>query len=218
MTDWGKIAIAVRCGFGADPLFLQRLITMLYGGIRKDDVMLEIARECPHAMAAEYLAKLFLRQNADTILFIDDDMIFKADDLELLRSDERAFDFDILSAMYCSRCPPHAPLVVKRIGTELACQTPVPQDSIEVVDAVGLGFAMIRRHVFETISQSWFCGAGKFQGEDFSFCERVEKHGFKMAVDTRVNIGHRFKVECKWNFEEGGVEFTSRQTVRTNTQ
>ena len=64
-------------------------------------------------------------------------------------------------------------------------------------DGVGGGFTIIRREVFEALappdvpeSKQLFFEYRNDSSEDLFFCKHAREAGFRIAVDTRVTIGH----------------------------
>ena len=86
------------------------------------------------------------------------------------------------------------------------------------VDATGLAFCLITRRAFETIAGTpmpsfderastrppSFFGWNNILGEDLQFCQDAKKHGLKIWVDTRIEIGHvsEFTVDKTWFWRE----------------
>ena len=71
-----------------------------------------------------------------------------------------------------------------------------PEDSLRRVKRVGMHFFMAHRSVYEAIEPPWFKyhdadkrSAGN-RGEDFYFCEQLEKAGVPLWVDRSVGVGH----------------------------
>ncbi|GAG60204.1 unnamed protein product, partial [marine sediment metagenome] len=213
MSNWGNIAIAVRCGIAADPIFLQSWTRQLLKGIRPGDRILSPVIELPQHFAAEAIATTFLKGPADTVLYIDDDMVFEPEDLEHLRDDPEGADYDALMGLCLSRNSPHRPVIMEAFGEQYKVRAHPPEDTIVDVAIVGLAFTLIRRSVFERVNKikpkdelffRWnYCG----DSEDASFSQLAIKAGCKLGVNTRVIIGHRIKAVVKWDFKQKGVAY-----------
>lgn len=67
------------------------------------------------------------------------------------------------------------------------------------VDAVGFGFCLIRREVFEKIPPPWFVWDKPTPSEDFAFCKKIRDAGYEIKVYTDVMLSHEgaMKVLCK---------------------
>lgn len=67
------------------------------------------------------------------------------------------------------------------------------------VDAIGMGFCLCKREVFEKVPAPWFTWDKPTPSEDFAWCEKVRKAGFEIKVYTDVRLSHEgaMKVLCK---------------------
>ena len=70
------------------------------------------------------------------------------------------------------------------------------------VSGVGFGFVAMKAGVFEKIDRPWF-GAESFvmengmvvnYGEDYSWCVKAQRAGFKIWVDPLVRVGHNKEI------------------------
>jgi hypothetical protein len=136
---------------------------------------------------ARNLAWEHARQSqAEHLLFIDDDMTFTPETFETLWETPG----DVVSALYfIRRTPPTAPCMYFRTGD----RTYAPiigyrQNAVVEVDAVGLGFVLIRRRVIDGLDRPFSRDGGK--GEDIFFCERAKAAGFSVTVNTAAKAGH----------------------------
>jgi GT2 family glycosyltransferase len=57
------------------------------------------------------------------------------------------------------------------------------------VDAIGFGFVLVKREVFERVPEPWFVWKTQ-KSEDFEFCEKVAKYGYEIKVYTDVRLSH----------------------------
>ncbi len=64
----------------------------------------------------------------------------------------------------------------------------------QLVDCIATGSMLIRRDVLEKIPEPWFqifdYPKARMWSEDFVFCDKVHKAGFKVAVDPRFDTYH----------------------------
>lgn len=67
------------------------------------------------------------------------------------------------------------------------------------VDAIGFGFCLVRREVFEKIPSPWFVWDKPAPSEDFAFCKKIRDAGYEIKVYTDVTLSHEgaMKVLCK---------------------
>jgi hypothetical protein len=203
-----SIAIALRIGSSPDPAFFISWTKLIMHGMRPGDVILQPAIGMPHACACNYLISAFLNTKCDAILFIDDDMVFGSNALELLRGTDS--QHGILSALYTTRRPPVRPIALVREGKRIS---PVATDLLHGVidcDVVGLGFTLISRAAVDKAAKDR--GAdGVFYwdnalGEDGAFCLSAQKDGFKVGVNCDVIVGHRVTYTSRWSRAENAVE------------
>lgn len=67
---------------------------------------------------------------------------------------------------------------------------PAQPDDLEEIDGCGMHWCLIRRDVIARIGYPWFECTDTNSGEDFDFCRKVQKAGFKLHVDYSVFTGH----------------------------
>jgi GT2 family glycosyltransferase len=58
------------------------------------------------------------------------------------------------------------------------------------VDVIGFGFVLVKREVFEKIPKPWFVWDRPQPSEDFAFCNKAKKAGFKINVMADVKVSH----------------------------
>lgn len=66
------------------------------------------------------------------------------------------------------------------------------------VDAIGFGFCLVKREVFEKIPPPWFQWDKPQPSEDFAFCKKIREAGYEIKVYTDVKLSHEgmMKVLC----------------------
>jgi len=154
-------------------------------------------------------------------------MIFTNRDLATIRDDPRSQEYDMISGLCCSRKPPHKPLMFKELNAPkdgdpkwAAGGIPKP-DSVEDTGITGLAFTIIKRKVFERMAKTLKDGEYFFQwsnrgdGEDATFCMRARGLGFKIGINTRAIIGHRFPAMVVWDNASKQAVFKSHGTDMT---
>lgn len=222
MNNWGKIAIGTRLNDRCDPLFFNSWSHLIAGGLRKEDTVLDAAVELPQHFAATVLTTFFLKSDADTLLMVDTDMIFKPDTLNRLRDDPAGWDYDVLSALSVTRRRPFYPIVLrlKADGTSYECVKDAIDGKIIDVDSVGTGFTLIRRTVFDKIKTAtdidkWFFDFGQGGlGEDTQFCQRAKAVGARIGVHTGISIGHRGPITFIWDTEKKQTMMESSDQIK----
>lgn len=72
-----------------------------------------------------------------------------------------------------------------------------PTANMLEADAVGAGFLLIKREVFEKIGFPWFVWDKPYPSEDFIFCEKLKKAGYKILVTPDVKCSHEGNVKIR---------------------
>lgn len=144
-------------------------------------VMIDTAR---NAMAQEVIDDPEITH----LLMIDDDHVFDGNILFKLLN----YNVDIIGALAFKRRPDFAPCVYKK-NKKGDHYTILPKEFMEV-DAIGSGFVLIKRKVFEDIEFPWF--QTEYDDNfvhwsvDFDFCKKAKEAGFKIFCDPSISIKH----------------------------
>jgi len=166
------------------------------------------------------LATDAMGQGFDETFWIDDDVAFNPIDVDRIR----CFDLPICAGVYPKKGKRELachilPGTQKMLFGKKGC--------VQEVKYTGTGFLHVRREVYESMHQQLellTCNAGfgspmipYFQpmivdtdkgpwylAEDYSFCERARRCGFKIMVDTRVRLWHVGSYKYGW--EDAGIE------------
>lgn len=153
----------------------------------------------------EALTKSALAEGADAILWIDSDMRFPANTLEVMLSR----NVPILGVNATTR---RAPIVPTALNLEMEKDTAVlrkvesrGKQGIEQVTAVGFGVTLIQSQVFREIPNPWFNiiwkDDGDIIGEDVHFCVKALDFGIETYVDHDLSplIKHIGTKEYGWD-------------------
>lgn len=65
------------------------------------------------------------------------------------------------------------------------------------VDAIGFGFVLLKREVFEKIPFPWFVWDKPVPSEDFDFCQKMRQYGYDINVFTEVCFSHAGTMKVK---------------------
>jgi hypothetical protein len=130
--------------------------------------------------------------NCSHLLFIDDDMAFKANSLEQLL----VHDKDIVSGLYLGRMYPHNPLIFDEMyesgSSRYYYLTPEVKGLVKVV-AAGLGFCLVKTEVFHKMEKPWI-RLGELDKDhwcdDIGFFKRAREAGIEVWCDTDCRCGH----------------------------
>ena len=202
-----KIAICVPCrdtvmsGFCFD---LAKLIG--YHSRTTDDeiIVLQMSGTLIFSQR-ETLAEQALADGAEAILWIDSDMRFPADTLEVMLSRK----MPILGVNATTRREPILPtalqLHLKEDSHEWEKVESRGKQGIEQVTAVGFGVTLTRADVFKEIPKPWFdilwTSNGGIIGEDVHFCIKAQDFGIDTYVDHDLSplIKHIGIKEYGWD-------------------
>lgn len=149
--------------------------------------------------ARNMVVRTFLdKSKADYLFMCDTDMLFQHDAIERLMDSGEQF-----ISGFCMTGEQRPVPAMYRGALQEGTFCPIteyPIDEIIDVDAVGSACSLIHRSVYETIERElpneaaqWYQEQqmGKWLvGEDFTFCMRARKCGFKIKVDTSVKVAH----------------------------
>lgn len=139
----------------------------------------------------------FLATDCDYMLFIDSDIVFTPLDIErLMESNE-----PIAAGIYFLKSEEVKPCLQTLPGHQ-----PFAVGGMLEVARTGTGFLRIHRSVFEKLKEiakpytnhgrpewDFFCSGvvgNEWLSEDWYFCDMARAAGFKVMVDTRIQLGH----------------------------
>ena len=134
------------------------------------------------------LVKTALDIKADYLLFVDADMRFPKDTLQILM----AHDKDIIGVNATTRSEPVKPTAKNMLINEDGSIDWMPiysnaKTGIEKADGIGCGVMLIKRKVVETIEEPYFyfeqLPGNRILGEDIYFCVKAKDAGFDTWVD-----------------------------------
>lgn len=153
----------------------------------------------------EALTKSALAENADAILWIDSDMRFPSNTLEVMLGR----NVPILGVNATTRRTPILPTALNlEIGDNHHTWRKVEsrgKHGIEKVTAVGFGVTLVRTEVFKTMGNPWFNilwkDDGDIIGEDVHFCVKALDYGIDTYVDHDLSplIKHIGTKEYGWD-------------------
>lgn len=162
---------------------------------KKHNAITDIVDTIGVDFARNVIAKHFLKSRATHLLFIDSDMLLPQGILERLLAHNK----DVVSALYFGRTLPWPMFQVKK-GNKLVVLERFPKNTLFKADSVGLGACLVKRKVIEKVNESLgenepmfkftYRGKAPIVGEDTNFCEKVREAGFKIFVDTGLEVKH----------------------------
>lgn len=151
----------------------------------------------------ERLADEALKDGADAILWIDSDMRFPKDALQILLSRK----LPIVGVNATTRRFPVLPTALDydQETKDLVKVTSKDKTGLEQVLGLGFGMVLIRKEVFQKVEKPWFwfeqTDKGGTIGEDIYFCVKAFDKGFKTVLDHDLSkhIRHIGTYEYGWD-------------------
>lgn len=151
----------------------------------------------------ERLAEEAIKDGADAILWVDSDMRFPKDALEILLSR----DLPIVGVNATTRRFPVKPtaLDIDPETNDLVKVDSKGKTGLEQVMGVGFGMVLIKKEVFLAAQKPWFwfeqTDKGGTIGEDIYFCAKAFDVGYKTVIDhdLSMHIRHIGTYEYGWD-------------------
>ena len=162
------------------------------------------------------LAVMALEMEADYILWLDSDMVFKPDTLErMIKVLDENPEIDVLSGLYFRRGAPFTPVLFSKleIGEDgllvFEDQTEIPDERFEIAGC-GFGCVLMRTDLLIDIAAKegggvWFTPLAN-AGEDCAFCIRARREGYKIVCDPSIALGHMGYAAITRSFYEATKE------------
>ena len=155
------------------------------------DVYTQFAVRMPVDIARNQLAKFACDNGFDRILWIDSDMTFGPNLMEMLTADLDA-GYDVVTGLYFKRRFPVEPVILKTLEAgpvRTEAYLDYPKDTLFPVAGCGFGGVMMRTEALYDLTEAPFI-LMPGMSEDYSFCVRMAEHGRKIGCDSRVKMGH----------------------------
>lgn len=156
--------------------------------------------------ARNCLTAAFLRSDCESVLFVDADMVFRPWQVGRIASHLQP----VVGGIYCKKVPGTPDYCCQ--GLEGQTQGVPNADGLIEVSKIATGFLCLHRSVFDLVERDlrpvhyhgkhgeqvdfWNCelhaheGKLYYQGEDWSFCERLRRLQVRLYADARVLLGH----------------------------
>ena len=159
-----------------------------------DDVFVS-GSQIVHATRNSLVEAALMHKDWTHCLFIDDDMTFPENTLEVLLKHDKP----VIGVSYVGKAAPFHLIVWDKVNGE-PVRWPVDRGRRGAVKvfAVGMGVTLIKREVIKAIGKRWF-EFSKYKGEDIEFCGKAMEAGFETWVDTELEVGHigRFSYDIR---------------------
>lgn len=193
-----KVFIAVPCMDTLSAKFAQCLVNLVN---HKRDFDVEVGFHIGSLVydSRNKLAERAINSDADYVLWLDSDMTFMPDTLDMMINTLKTNNWEMLTGMYFRRRPPFTPTLFEELrilptGTVTKEFDEIP-DEIFQVAGCGFGCVLMSRHVLWNV----FCQNGNMfapingVGEDLSFCWRARRCGHKIYCDPTIALGHEIR-------------------------
>lgn len=145
--------------------------------------------------------------DCEWLLFIDSDIVFTTQDIYTLLDQADPATTPVVSGVYLMILPEgiRPSLFFRGVGEDkkssfIPWQGPLPdQPHLVQVDGTGAGFLLIHRSLLQGMlnvfqpPMPWFANEvqdGIIEGEDFTFCKRVQLMGYNVYCYTGVMLDH----------------------------
>jgi len=138
------------------------------------------------AMQRQQLVDQALETSCTHIMWIDSDMKFPVDTLNILLSRKK----DIVAGNYSTRVPPYRPVAFASEGN--LDQRIFSGTGLEEAFAIGSGMMLVHRRVYENMSRPYYKieyseDFSSLVGEDIYFCKKAKEHGYSVFVDHAIS-------------------------------
>jgi hypothetical protein len=146
------------------------------------------------------------------ILTIEEDNLPPPDGL--IKLYESMDEYDVVAGLYWGKGENGFPMMFgdPEGGDPLDSKPVLPiKDSVQRVNALGMGFNLFKLDMFRQIPEPWFKtveeydplvtgeGNGMSMTQDFYFYRLAHQHGYKFACDTRILVSHyESKTDTLW--------------------
>ena len=193
-----KVFIAIPCMDTLSAKFAQCLVNLVN---HKRDFDVEVGFHIGSLVydSRNKLAERAINSTADYVLWLDSDMTFMPDTLDMMLDTLKTNNYEILTGMYFRRRPPFTPTLFEELrilptGTVTKEFDEIPDEIFEVAGC-GFGCVLMSRNVLWNV----FCQNGNMfapingVGEDLSFCYRARRIGHKIYCDPTIALGHEIR-------------------------
>ena len=181
------LAIGVPCSFPTVPTsFFYSFVYM-----ERPDFTFIHADNGPIDTLRNDIVQKALEIGATDLIMLDTDQIYDPKTIPKLM----AHKLPVVGAKVNRRYPPFDPIIMKLTDTGYQAIEDYKEDELVECDATGTGCILYSMEVFRRLPYPWF----KFQknpengmtiGEDIGLCQDLKAAGYKIYVDTSIEIGH----------------------------
>lgn len=201
-----KILIAIPCMDHIPVGFVQSISNLLVESAKKRTGNEISVYFKPNSLVydSRNLISLYAIENKfDAILWLDSDMMFKPDTLDVMLNDMRDLRAEMITGVYVKRYFPTAPVLYKEIGEpirkpdgtlerDIQTYDNYPKDTVFTVAGCGFGCVLTTVSLLKELWDKFGPPFAPFvwASEDISFCYRVGKLNKLIYCDSNIHLGH----------------------------
>lgn len=184
-----SLAIGIPCSFPSVPIDFFRSFALM----EKPSYTLIIKTNGPIDTLRNDIIEKAMAERCTHVLMLDIDQVYPVDTIPKLLS----HNVSVVNAMVPRRYPPFDPIMLQLTseGYKPMGYGDWEDGELVEVDATGTGCILYNLEVFKKIPYPWFefkkhAESGLVIGEDIGMCQKLQAAGYKIYVDTSVEIGH----------------------------
>ncbi len=200
-----KVCIGIPCYAQVSPETLVDYMRMTYHIGRRlpqYDIFLAVKTKSEQFRARNGIVEAAIQRDCDWLLMLDDDHVIDWEDrqgptdrydfidkmIKHMKADPK---LKIVGGLYYHRGGQCSPVILKAKpdGGYYWVMDDEIQDKLQEVAITGGGCMMIDMKLFNVIPSPWFQIENTY-GTDIQICQLARDHGFKVACDTSIVVGH----------------------------
>ena len=189
-----KVFIAIPSGGTIRP----EILLFVWGIKDKYDIRIGVTCKDRAVENRNLLVDTFLKTDCEWILFLDADTAPPLGLVDMTKNGK-----GICSGVYHVWMDQNlVPLLMKRTGSKYDVIDKEPESHLVEVDGIGGGSLLIHRRVFAKLKKPYFLDiysttGFRVLGNDYYFCEKAQKAGYKIWVDLRYCSKHFNNIDLK---------------------
>jgi hypothetical protein len=184
-----RLAIGIPCSFPFIPSSFFYSFTLM----DKGSFIFIHADAGPIDTLRNDIVEKAIKEEATHLLMCDTDQVYARDTVTKLL----AHNLPVVAAKVNRRYPPFDPIILRLNDGryEPLCIGDYEPNSLTECDATGTGCILYNMGIFKKLPYPWFKfhkdpATGMVIGEDVGLCQDLKRIGYKIYVDTSIEIGH----------------------------
>jgi hypothetical protein len=184
--------------------FFESVIPLLFEGSRTASLALMNVKAFPVDFARNWAMKQFMSakryKGVDWFLFLDIDQTFPRNTVKMLLDAADENRARVVSGVYFKRNF-HSEVVGWKYNLANTVIEPVLDGTVQEVEIIGMGCALIHRSVIEEMGYPWFQygplheTVQSLATEDIWFCQRCKELNIPIYIHTGIICGHIMTIE-----------------------